>query len=77
MPRKSTKDAVPAKRPRFKFKVGDEVLKAGGYGFHGEVMAAYRNKKGEPRYVVEVTEKKFAGWQHIFNGDQLMHRNLP
>lgn len=53
------------------FLRGSPVVKKDGYGFPGEVVAVFRNKIGQIRYVVEATGAGYEGTLHIFNGDQL------
>lgn len=53
----------------YAFKTGDRVVKPKGYPFPGEVRAAFTNKAGKPRYVVELDG--VSGLLHIFNGEQL------
>jgi hypothetical protein len=52
-------------------RVGDQVVKASGYPFPGEVRSVFTTKAGAVRYVVEATGPDYAGMLHIFNGDQL------
>lgn len=58
----------PANVIPFAFKEGDSVIKRNGdYTFSGVVLAAFRNRSGAPRYVVENED----GVVHIFNHLQL------
>jgi len=52
-------------------KEGDRVKKITGYSFSGDIVSAFKNKKGEQRYVVESTMKGSEGWLMIFNEKQL------
>jgi len=47
------------------------VRKTNGYGFPGIVVAAFKNTKGEHRFVVECTALGVEGMLHIFNRNQL------
>lgn len=58
-------------RPVPSLAIGDAVVKASGYRFPGEVRAAFTNRAGEVRYVVEATGADYAGMLHIFSPDQL------
>lgn len=50
------------------FEVGTKVSKTSGdYTFHGEVVAAFKKRSGQIRYVVENED----GILHIFSGKQL------
>jgi hypothetical protein len=51
--------------------VGTDVVKLRGYGFPGEVRAAFTNRAGELRYVVEAVGHGYAGMLHIFAPDQV------
>lgn len=53
-----------------KFKIGDKVCKPKGYDFHGTVISAYQNSKGEQRYDVELA---YNGMIHVFSENQLEH----
>jgi hypothetical protein len=66
------REAATKKTPgtaALKFKVGDKVTKPQGYPFPGEVVAAFRTRQGEERYVVE--SLILPGMLHIFSGTQL------
>lgn len=63
-----------SKYPLGDFPTGSPVTKKEGYGYPGEVVAAFRNKIGQLRYVVEATGDGYEGMLHIFNGDQLKSR---
>jgi hypothetical protein len=52
-----------------KFKVGDKVVKPNGYPFPGEVVASFRTRQGNERYVVESLFSP--GMLHIFSATQL------
>lgn len=55
-----------------KFEIKDKVRKVQGYSFEpAMVVAAFKNTKGEERFVVEITEGQCAGMLHVFNGGQL------
>lgn len=54
-----------------KFNYGDPVQKIKGYPFPGVIVAAFRNTKGEERYVVECTAPWVEGCLHVFHPDQL------
>lgn len=53
---------------RQKFKIGDKIIKPEGYPFSGEIRAAFTNRSGDWRYVVE---HDCGGLLHIFNDLQL------
>lgn len=56
-----------------RFRVGDSVRKVGGdYGLDGVVVAAFRKRSGQVRYVVEADFP--AGLLLIYNGAQLQRR---
>lgn len=65
-----------SKYPPGDFPMGSPVTKKEGYGYPGEVVAVFRNKIGQIRYVVEAIGVGYEGMLHIFNGDQLK-RNEP
>ncbi len=50
-----------------KYKIGDKVIKISGYEFNGTVVCAFKNLKGEHRYVIEHEW----GWLMIFNENQI------
>lgn len=50
-----------------KFKKGDKAKKIKGYKFNSEIVAVFKNTKGEVRIVAENKD----GILHIFNIDQL------
>lgn len=54
------------------FHVNDRVMKKSGYKFEGTVQAAFYNKAGRLRYVVE--HESIDGLLHIFNPEQLISR---
>lgn len=54
-----------------KFSIGDSVKKVKGYPYPGVIMAVFRTRALEWRYVVEATGEDYKGMLHIFNGDQL------
>lgn len=54
-----------------KFKVGDHVMKANGYGFPGIVVSVFDTTTGERRYDVECQSPDTAGMIHIYNEGQL------
>jgi len=51
--------------------VGSRVRKHSGYPFPGEVRAAFTNRAGDLRYVVEATGADYVGMLHIFSPAQL------
>lgn len=56
----------------FKFIIGHSVEKINGdYKFPGVVVSAFKNTKGNIRYVIESTSKDTQGMLHIFNENQL------
>jgi hypothetical protein len=59
--------------PGPEFHVGESVVKKTGYEYPGEIRAAFQNKNGDWRYVVECTVPEVAGMLHIFNGTQLLY----
>lgn len=54
-----------------KFIIGDQVQKAKGYVYRGQVVAAFQNLKQEDRYVVESLSEGSLGMLFIFNEGQL------
>jgi hypothetical protein len=52
--------------------VGTPVVKHIGYPFPGEIRAAFTNRAGELRYVVEATGAGYLGMLHIFAPNQLV-----
>lgn len=52
--------------------VGTPVQKHSGYSFPGEIRAAFRNRAGEIRYVVEATVVPYQGMLHIFSPSQIV-----
>ncbi len=54
-----------------KFTVGNQVHKVKGYAYFGEVVAAFKTRKGDDRYVVESTSEGSLGMLFIFNDGQL------
>lgn len=55
-----------------KFEENDPVIKPKGYPFPGVVVAVFKTRKDDVRFVVE---HECGGLLHIFNGDQL--ENAP
>jgi len=51
-----------------KFKVGDQAWKPKGYAFPCEIVAVFKNTKGETRVVAEMIRY---GLLHIFSEKQL------
>lgn len=57
-----------------KFEIRDRVRKISGYSYEpAMIVAAFKNTKGEERFVAEITEGQCAGMLHVFNGGQLEH----
>jgi hypothetical protein len=56
------------------FGVGDKVRKVKGYPWTGVVVSAFTTLTGQSRYVVECTVPEVLGALHIYNGEQLEHR---
>ena len=58
-------------------KVGDQISKSKGYQFEGEIVAIFKNTKGQIRVVAEhhgsQTEES-GGMLHIFSESQLIKR---
>jgi len=52
-------------------KIGDAVIKVSGYLYPGQVVAVFKNLKGDDRFVVECVARDCAGMLHIFNREQL------
>jgi hypothetical protein len=52
-------------------QIGTLVRKVEGYGFPGEVRAAFTTRAGTLRYVIEATGADYAGMLHIFNPMQI------
>ncbi len=50
---------------------GADVRKPKGYPFPGQVRAAFLNRAGELRYVVEATGAGYAGMLHIYSPGQI------
>lgn len=61
-----------AKLTEIPMKVGTPVQKWQGYPFPGQVRAAFTNRAGELRYVIEATGAEYAGMLHIFSPAQLV-----
>jgi len=55
-----------------KFKVGDKAYKPKGYKFPCTIVAVFRTTLGEVRIVAEMDDN---GMLHVFNEDQLEHRD--
>ena len=55
-----------------KFKIGDKTEKLKGYSFPGIVVAVFKNTKGNNRLVIEMENY---GLLHIFNPEQVIHRD--
>ena len=55
-------------------KIGDKITKSKGYAFEGEIVAIFKNTKGQVRIVAEhygsQTETS-GGMLHIFSESQL------
>ena len=62
---------------KLRFKKGDKVWKTSGYSYSGEVRAAFHNRKGAARYVVEMIGSNGGGMLHIFNANQLALHTGP
>lgn len=58
--------------PEIMLAVGTPVQKHSGYSFPGEIRAAFRNRAGEIRYVVEATIVPYQGMLHIFSPNQIV-----
>lgn len=56
--------------------VGDKVEKIKGYRWPGEVVAVFDTLAGKRRVVVECTVPEVKGALHIYNEDQLRHRDV-
>lgn len=59
-------------RDEIPLAVGTPVAKHTGYGFPGEVRAAFRTREGKLRYVVEATGPGYDGMLHIFSPEQII-----
>ena len=63
---------IIAPDPPGRFKRGDRVKKVKGYPFRGWVVAAFTNRNGDVRYVVEHETER--GMLHIYSEAQLEER---
>jgi len=55
-----------------KFKIGDKAYKPEGYEFPCTIVSVFKNTNGQTRIVAEM--EKY-GLLHIFNENQLEHKN--
>jgi len=55
-----------------KFKIGDKAYKPKGYKFPCTIVAVFTTTSGEVRIVAEMQDN---GMLHVFNEDQLEHRD--
>jgi len=60
-----------AEERRDAMEPGTVVTRTVGYPFPGEVRAAFTNRAGELRYVVEDIGQDYAGMLHIFSPSQI------